>query len=417
MEAERIRWRDPIFKRIVGHNALRELMTLSIYACKSLEGKRKYPNREKILDKENLRPVFFHDTDRILHSLAYTRYIDKTQVFYLFENDHITHRVLHVQLVSKIGRVIGRCLRLNEDLIEAISLGHDLGHAPYGHDGQEILNNLCKDNKIGCFCHNAQSVRILMEIEKGWPPEVKQKANGLNLSLQVLDGILAHNGEMLSREYKPDSDKTWVTFEEEYSKCLTEENYSKKIYPMTLEGCVVRISDVIAYAARDFEDAITIKLLKRKDLPPEIKQILGDSNDKIINTPVVDLLGNSYNRPYLSFSEDVFRALDHFLDFNKEKIYHNPYIRTQLTKIEHMFKLLFKKYLKDLEGNSQSSPIYKHFLKDRDDIYRRNTNNKRIVVDFIAAMTDDFFNNQYKELFVPQSYGYSVKHPKAQPGG
>jgi len=159
--------------------------------------------------------------------------------------------------VSKIGRVIGRCLKLNEDLIEAISLGHDLGHVAYGHDGEKVLHKLCKDNKIGCFCHNAQSVRLLMEIEQG--------GKGLNLSLQVFDGILSHNGEILSEEYRPNYGKTWEMFEEEYRKCFTEEDYSRKILPMTLEGCVVRISDVIAYIGRDIEDSITLKLIKRKD--------------------------------------------------------------------------------------------------------------------------------------------------------
>ena len=184
--------KNDVFSKIILNNFSREKKILSKYACRSNKGKRRYPEREKIPDRENIRPIFFHDTDKIIHSLAYTRYIDKTQVFYLFEHDHITHRVLHVQFVSKIGRVIGRCLRLNEDLIEAISLGHDLGHVPYGHDGERVLNDLCIKHKIGFFCHNAQSVRFLMEIE--------DKGQGLNLSLQVLDGILAHNGEMLNKK-------------------------------------------------------------------------------------------------------------------------------------------------------------------------------------------------------------------------
>ena len=136
--------KNEIFSSIILNNLHRERKSLSKYACRGNKGVRKYPAREKIPDRENIRPVFFHDTDKIMHSLAYSRYIDKAQVFYLFENDHITHRVLHVQFVSKIGRVIGRCLRLNEDLIEAIALGHDLGHVPYGHDGEKVLNDLCK---------------------------------------------------------------------------------------------------------------------------------------------------------------------------------------------------------------------------------------------------------------------------------
>lgn len=392
--------KDEIFSKIVLHNLQRERKILSRYACKNNKGVRKYPDREKTPDRENIRPAFFHDTDKIIHSLAYSRYIDKTQVFYLFENDHITHRVLHVQFVSKIGRVIGRCLKLNEDLIEAISLGHDLGHSPYGHDGEAILHRLCRDNGIGCFCHNAQSVRFLMEIE--------QKGEGLNLSLQVLDGILSHNGEMLNKEYKPNYGKTWEIFEEEYKKCFTEENDAKKIYPMTLEGCVVRISDIIAYIGRDIEDAITLKLIKRKDIPKGISRTIGDSNDKIINTLVLDLIENSYDKDYLAFSEGIFKALNELRKFNYEKIYRNPKIKTQSHKIENMFNQLFEKYYQDLENGNSDSPIYQYFLKEINGNYQNNTDKKRIVIDFIAGMTDDFFNTQYKKSFVPQSYGYSL---------
>ena len=397
--------KDEVFSAIIVNNLRREKKDFSKFACTSNKGIRKYPDREKIPDRANIRPVFFHDTDKIMHSLAYCRYIDKTQVFYLFENDHITHRVLHVQLVSKIARVIGRCLGLNEDLLEAISLGHDLGHVPYGHDGEEILHKLCRDNNIGCFCHNAQSVRSLMKIE--------QQGKGLNLSLQVLDGILAHNGEIVSEEYKPVYEKTWEQFEEEYENCFREENYSKKIFPMTLEGCVVRISDVIAYLGRDIEDAVTLKVIKNKDIPLEIKQVLGGSNDRIINTLTLDLIKNSYNKDYLAFSKSIFQALKGLMKFNYENIYLNPRVKTESHKIENMFKQLFKKYYQYLEDKFQESPIYQYFLNTMNDDYCEDNGNKRIVIDFIAGMTDDFFNNQYKELFVPKSYGYSLKPLKA----
>ena len=165
-------------------NMLIRETVLSDYACKSIDG---------ILlkkEKEDMRPIFFRDIDRIIHSLGYTRYIDKTQVFSFSKNDHITHRVLHVQLVSKIARTIGRSLKLNEDLIEAIALGHDIGHSPFGHKGEKYLNDICIKENIGYFCHNAQSVRVLKNLEN------------LNISLQTLDGILAHNGEILINKYK-----------------------------------------------------------------------------------------------------------------------------------------------------------------------------------------------------------------------
>ena len=391
--------KDEIFSKIVINNVQRERKALSRYACKNNKGIRKYPEREKVPDRENIRPVFFHDTDKIIHSRAYSRYIDKTQAFCLFENDHITHRVLHVQLVSKIGRVIGRCLRLNEDLIEAIALGHDLGHVPYGHDGERMLHELCRSNGIGCFCHNAQSVRLLVQLE--------EKGQGLNLSLQVLDGILAHDGEIPRKKYEPNYDKSWDLFHDEYRKCFEVEKYSKKIVPMTLEGCVVRISDVIGYIGRDIEDAITLKVIKRRDIPREITRVLGSKNDKIINNLVLDLLKNSYDRSYLSLSDDVFKALDDLLKFNNEYIYTNSAINTEFPKIENMYRQLFGRYCRDLANNSKDSFTYT-FTHDMEDIYLQNTDDKRIVIDCIAGMTDDFFYNQYQKLFVPQSYGYSL---------
>lgn len=397
--------KEQIFSDIVLNNFKRERLTLSKYACKNNKGLRKYPDKEKIPDRENIRPVFFHDTDKIIHSQSYSRYIDKTQVFSLFENGHITHRVLHVQFVSKIARVIGRCLRLNEDLIEAIALGHDLGHVPYGHDGEKVLHDICKENNIGCFYHNVQSVRFLMEIEKG--------GEGLNLSLQVLDGILAHNGEMLNKEYKPNYGKSWEEFEVEYRNCFQKEDHSKQIVPMTLEGCVVRISDVIAYIGRDIEDAIAVKLIERTDIPLEIRKRLGDSNDKIINSLVLDLVKNSYGKGYLMLSENIFNALSELKEFNNTSIYINPIIKTETPKIRVMFKQLFEKYLEEMESDKKSS-IHEHFLSLMNKDFLKKTNDKRKVIDFIAGMTDDFFNNQYKELFVPQSYGYFVKPTETQ---
>lgn len=397
--------KNEVFSSIVLNNLQRERKSLSKYAYTSNKGIRKYPEREKIPDRKNIRPVFFHDTDKIMHSHAYSRYIDKTQVFYLFENDHITHRVLHVQFVSKIGRVIGRCLKLNEDLIEAIALGHDLGHVPYGHDGERVLHNLCEKNRIGSFCHNVQSVRFLMEIEN--------HGEGLNLSLQVLDGILAHNGEMISEEYVPDYGKTWEKFEKEYRKCFTEESFSKKIFPMTLEGCVVRISDVIAYIGRDIEDAITLKLIKRNEIPKEIRKILGDSNDKIINNLVLDLIKNSYGKAFLKFNKAIFKALEDLKTFNYEKIYFNPRIKTQTHKINNMFTNLFYKYYEYLKKENTGSDLFRYFLNDMNNDYRKNTHKARIVVDFMAGMTDDFFSNQYKKLFVPQSLGLDLSQAKS----
>jgi dGTPase len=389
-----------VFTDIVLRNSRRDRM-LSKFACRNRRARRLNPEREKIPDRENIRPPYFHDTDKIMHSLAYTRYIDKTQVFFLFENDHITHRALHVQLVSKIGRVIGRALNLNEDLIEAIALGHDIGHAPYGHDGEGILHKICKESGIGCFCHSAQSVRWLMELELG--------GQGLNLTLQVLDGILAHNGEILSRIYEPSSPKKWDEFFEEYESCFKTEGYYKKILPMTLEGCVVRISDIIAYIGRDIEDAINIKLIKRKDIPIPIAKTLGRTNDQIINTLVIDIIKNSHHKPRLVFSDDVFKALHDLMKFNGVNIYQNPRIKTEIAKIEHMFHRLFDKFRKEIKENNLNSSIFNIFLNNMNEGYKSKVSNERKVMDYLAGMTDAFLKTQFTEAFVPQPYGYQLE--------
>jgi len=389
---------------IVKNNYRRELRYLSKYACPSHKAIREIPIREKIPDRKNIRQPFFYDTDKIIYSLSYTKYIDKTQVFYLIENDHITHRVLHVQFVSKIGRVIGRSLQLNEDLIEAIALGHDIGHSPYGHNGEKYLNKLCSNANIGCFTHNAQSVRCLYEIEK--------KGKGLNLTLQVLDGILSHNGEIININYKPKTGKTWNSFREEYHNCLSVQGFDKKIIPTTLEGCVVRISDVISYVGRDFEDAITLHLIKRKDIPDEVSKVIGNKNDIIINTLVTDLINNSYGKSYLCFSGDVFDALCALQKFNYEEIYSNPKKAIQDRKIEEMFYSLYSYYLSDLENDNNDSYIVK-WAKDKigTEYYNRNPK-ERIVIDYIAGMTDDFIHKEYKNKILPISFGYNFDKKK-----
>ncbi len=392
-----------IFNEIIKNHHRREAKTLSRYACKSSESIRF--KTEKIPDRQNIRPAFFHDADRIIHSKAYTRYIDKTQVFSLFDNDHITHRVLHVQLVSKIARMIGRCLCLNEDLIEAISLAHDLGHVPYGHEGERYLDDICQKNGLGYFCHNAQSVKFLMELER--------RGEGLNLTLQVLDGVLSHNGEILQSRYEPDKAKTKEQFLLEYEKCFSEKNFSSKLIPMTLEGCVVRISDVIAYIGRDIEDAITLKLIKREDIPEKITAVLGDNNSSIINVLITDIVSNSYDKPYLVISNIVYDALRNLMDFNYQNIYKNPAIKDEDFKIKNMFNTLYKKYEEHIEIKNLSSEIYKDHIESYDDEYigRYTSVGKtgRIIIDYISGMTDNYFNERFYKFVMPKKFGRSVE--------
>jgi dGTPase len=260
------------------------------------------------------RQDFSIDVDRILHAHAYARYIDKTQVFYLVKNDHITHRVLHVQLVSKIARTIGRYLRLNEDLIEAISLGHDIGHAPFGHDGERYLSELCENYDIGSFQHNVQSVQFLDKVER--------KGIGWNLCLQTLDGILCHDGEVHDQMLQPVTQKTFDTLDRELATKKKDPHFT--LTPMTLEGCVVRIADTIAYVGRDIEDAIRLNLIERSELPPDSVACLGNTNGTIVFNLVTDIIQTSFQKPYVAFSSDVSDALKRLKRFNLERIYLNP---------------------------------------------------------------------------------------------
>jgi len=340
----------------------------------------------------NIRTEFSRDADRIIHSKAYSRYMDKTQVFPICSNDMITHRGLHVQFVAKISRTICRVLGLNEDLAEAIGLGHDLGHVPFGHYGERVLNEISLQNNMGYFLHNVQSVRLLETFENN--------GKGINISLQVLDGILCHNGEMLEKRYVPDYDKTKEQFLEEYKNCWLKKGFEKSIRAMTLEGCVVRISDVIAYIGRDLEDAIVLGYLKREDIPNDITKVLGNTNSQIIDVLVNDLLVNSYEKPYLEFSEDVFSALKKLMDFNYKNIYQNPKKASTEEKSKLMFNMLFNKYLDDL--NNKKGFIYNNHYLEMCEEYRNETSNARVVLDFIAGMTDNYFLDQFVENFIPK---------------
>ena len=315
-------------------NMLLKETILSDYACK--EEMTITVDKEK--NSEDIRSTFFRDIDRIIHSQAYTRYIDKTQVYSFVENDHITHRVLHVQLVSKIARTIGRCLRLNEDLIEAISLGHDVGHSPFAHKGEEFLDEICKKEKIGFFKHNGQSVRVLKDIEN------------LNLSIQTLDGILSHNGEILCNEYKANTSKDKKQYLEELSNVFYLDEYSKKISAMTLEGCVVRVSDIIAYIGRDIEDGIQLGIIKREEIPSDITRVLGNNNSVIIDTLIKDIIVNSFNKPYLAFSEEVFEALMKLKQWNYKYLYFSKEAMKNVNQIQKCMELLFESDKRLIDG-------------------------------------------------------------------
>jgi dGTPase len=251
--------------------------------------------RDNSKDKANIiRTAFIRDIDNIIHCPYYNRYADKTQVFSFYKNDDITRRGLHVQLVSRIARTIGKALCLNLELIEAIALGHDIGHTPFGHAGEEILDELLFSRIGRHFSHNIHSVRVL---DKIFP---------YNISLQTLNGIAAHDGEMELSEYYPAPLDTFEEFDNQIENCYIDKKNVRKLVPGTLEGCVMRISDIIAYLGKDRQDAEKASILKT-DAYEECA--IGTYNAEIINNLIVNIIENSYGKPYIKMDAEHFEAL------------------------------------------------------------------------------------------------------------
>ena len=337
------------------------------------------------------RQPFALDADRILHSRAYTRYIDKTQVFSLVENDHISHRVLHVQLVSRIARTIGRFLRLNEDLLEAIALGHDIGHPPFGHPGEQYLSELCQENGLLPFQHNLQSVRFLDRLERG--------GRGWNLTIQTLDGILCHDGESHSAMLTPGPEIDCKSFDEKFF--IKERASGLDLPPATAEGCVARLADVIAYVGRDIEDAIVLGLIRRGDIPAECRKLLGDTNGQIVYHLVTDLIVNSQlpesradGDIRIGFSDEIAEALRALKAFNSESIYHAPETTSAQPGIRACYRALFSHHLAQFgqDGNEAQAAARTR--------------------DFIAGMTDDYFLRQVAAIgcAIPEKRRVLIPH-------
>ena len=345
-------------------------------------------------DKANLwRPAYVRDIEKILHSPYYNRYTDKTQVFSLYKNDDISRRAYHVQLVSRIARNIGRLLNLNTDLIEAIALGHDLGHTPFGHAGESLLNELYNTNTGRYFNHNVHSVRVLDGIFNH------------NISLQVLDGILCHNGEIELEKYVPSPLSDFDTFDKTVEKCYINKNHSATLISSTLEGCVVRISDIIAYIGKDRQDAMKTGLIEDDQMFKN--SAIGKFNALMINNLIVNIVENSYGKDYIMMDKKYFDSLTESKTANYEVIYKNKLISDVKTNIlAPMFEKIYNKLLNDLNQRNFTSPIFIHhidFVHDVGKYYLKNdyddTEPNQIVVDYIASMTDDYFVELYDYLF------------------
>ncbi|MCG8552651.1 MAG: HD domain-containing protein [Desulfobacterales bacterium] len=359
----------------------RETQILGTRACFSKNAVRRYS--EKRSDTE-YRLAFSADADRILNSLAYTRYNDKTQVFSLINNDHLTYRVLHVQMVSRVARTIGRYLGLNTDLIEAAAMGHDIGHTPFGHDGERFLSRLTRSAGAGHFHHNLQSMQFLDVIERN--------GKGWNLTLQTLDAIVCHNGEVHARRLTPALPRKFADLDTIVRQIRA--GTLNDVMPMTMEGCAVRIADTVSYIGRDFEDAVRLKIVTRDQLPAACRDRLGATQGTIVFNLVTDLINTSIDRDFIGFSPEVADALKELKEFNYQFIYKNPLIKKHLTTVEDIFKCLFDRYMGDLAKENRASVIYSQFLNGMAEAYRLNHSHAEITRDFIAGMTDSYFIRQ-----------------------
>lgn len=322
-----------------------EQETLSPYAMHSVSSK----GREREEEPCDIRPVFQRDRDRILHSKAFRRLKNKTQVFLTPKGDHYRTRLSHTLEVSQNARTIAKALRLNEDLVEAIALGHDLGHTPFGHAGEYELNDLCEDG----FHHNEQSVRIVEKLEKN--------GEGLNLTWEVRDGIL---------------------------------NHQMNTMPHTLEGKIVRLSDKIAYINHDIDDAIRAQIMVEEDIPRELCDILGYTTKERLNTLIHNIITNSIDKDDIIMSEKVEEAMHKLRRFMFEHVYKNPIAKGEENKARELLRQLYFYYMNHLELIPEK---YTRMLK-------AGEKTDRIVCDYISGMTDQYAITKFEEYFLPQAW-------------
>ncbi len=369
--------------------------------CRDEAALRRDPVRDA--KREIWRPPFVRDVEKIMHMPFYNRYADKTQVFSLYRNDDITRRALHVQLVSRIARNIGAVLGLNLDLIEAIALGHDIGHTPFGHAGERFLSVLSEAETGRSFHHNVHGVRVL------------DRMFARNVSLQTLDGILCHNGELPLREYRPRPMPDFAGFDDLTERCCLEEDTVITLVPATMEGCLVRICDIIAYLGKDRQDARRAHLLLNSEA--FTAGAIGVENAEIIHNLTVSLIENSYGKEYLMIDPMYHDELVTAKAENSSIIYQDEKINQIYEKnIQPMFHDVYYHLLRDVRAQDKDSVIFRHhiaYIEEHRRFYRApfpyvEEEANQIVVDFIASMTDDYFIDLYHYLF-PQG-PYEVKY-------
>lgn len=366
---------------------------LSPYAAKSVNSKGRLKEEAPC----EIRTIFERDAGRILHSPEFRRLRHKTQVFFNAKNDHICTRMEHVLYVGSISTTIARSLNLNQDLANAIALGHDLGHAPFGHTGERVLDKCLKkiDPSLE-FHHEKHSLRVVDKLATRISSTTDETIHGLNLSYEVRDGIVSHCGELFGEyQLKRNTQKNMDTiYTDDHRHC----------FPYTLEGCIVRLVDKIAYVGRDLEDAIRAGLLTRGDLSPAVLNELGHTNAQIINTLVKDIIENSYGKDEIALTTAKGEAMKELLDANTKYIYHSDkitqYEKNTMNMLEGIFQSLYEA-TEDIE-KLQHSDLKVHrsfydFIQQME--YDANTPKEQLVVDFVAGMTDNYATQCYEELF------------------
>ena len=323
-----------------------EYKYLSPYASKSAESAgRDIPEEEC-----DIRPVYQRDRDRILHSNSFRRLKDKTQVFLAPEGDHYRTRLTHTLEVSQNSRTIAKALRMTEDLTEAIALGHDIGHTPFGHAGERALRRVCPEG----FEHNVQSVRVVEVLEK--------RGAGLNLTKEVRDGIL---------------------------------NHKTKGNPSTLEGKIVRFSDKIAYIHHDMDDAIRGKILCEEDIPKELRNTLGDTTTKRFDCFTHDIIRNSEGKNDICMSDEISEAMMELRQFMFDMVYTNPRVKGEEAKAERLVEFLYEYYLDRFDEIPEE---YKALVENQ------GTSRERAVCDYVSSMSDRYAVGVFNELFLPNSW-------------
>lgn len=374
---------------LLRHNQAAAQAALSPYACHDDAAIRERQQRYLAPDAYLARPPFVVDVEKIMHNPFYSRCSDKTQVFSFVRNDDVCRRSFHLQLVSRVGRTIGMALGLNLDLIEAISIGHDLGHTPFGHEGERYLSKLYHDRTQRYFNHNVHSVRLLRVMADA------------NLCLQTYNGILAHCGEKAFLEYRPAPCDSFEELDALLEGCYNDQSNIADLRPSTLEGCVVRISDIIAYVGKDRQDAARVHL---RDLDSyEQSPLVGTQNHQIIYNLTRNIIKNSLGHDYIAMDPEVFEAIDAIRKENYTKIYETDFVRGRLAPIEEMMGRLYMRFIDDIAAGNESSPVFRHHahnaLMRHDYAWELEHRPDDIVVDYIASMTDDYFIDLYRHLF------------------